>query len=52
MLTKMDTRVGQDDPARGNWFMHSQEIKMWVDVISLAIEVTLEADRGIIEDAC
>lgn len=37
---------------RGNWCMHDQEIKMWVDINSLVTGVTLEVDRDIVEDVC
>ena len=45
-------RVMQDDPMQGDWCINGNELTVWVDANSLAMGVTLEDNRSIIEDTC
>ena len=52
MIFEMLTRVCQEDPAWGDWCLAREEINLWVDASSLAIDVVLENCGAILEDAC
>lgn len=52
VLVETMTRVHEMDPVGGDWCMDDNEMKVWVDVSSLATGMALETNGSIIEDAC
>ena len=51
MVTDMVKRTRNDDLAEGVWNVYDNESTVWVDASSLALDVIVEVDGNIIEDA-
>lgn len=52
MIQETVPRVKQSDLVKGEWCTTGQEMDLWVDARSLAMGVSLEDDRAVIEEAC
>lgn len=52
MVTETIVRVKKNNPARGDWCVHGQEMNLWVDASSLVIGVLLEKDGTATKDTC
>ena len=50
MLTETLTRIEQDDPIRGDWYVDRCEFTAWVDANSLATGIAIEANRSDVKD--
>lgn len=48
MITETINRMQDHDPAQGGWYTDRKEMNVWVDAISLVVEVNKLA----IEDVC
>ena len=44
-------RVKQNDPAKGRWDVVGEEATVWVDAHSLALDILIEVDGHVVEDA-
>lgn len=51
MLTETVAKVCEMDPMRGDWCIDGSEMKVWVDISSVATGVALEVNGGIVENA-
>ena len=52
MIKEVFTRVRKEDPPRGRWCVDGQALSVWVDVSSLATDVSLVYNGAVVEDAC